>query len=170
MPTGSKVPAAASMSSSGKGIQRLIEVVDADDERKTAAAAAARSGGITESPFAMTDADRRLNDQVQSENIDSYVIGPATSAGLDLTMENVDKVLEEIRPYLISDGGNVAVVAIDDFTRSISLTLQGACGSCPSSTVSNFTDSTPRRSTRDACFFFLVLFSMSLVPPPASLC
>ncbi len=54
---------------------------------------------------------------------------------LDFTKENVDKVLDEIRPYLIQDGGNVAVVSIDEKTRSISLSLQGACGSCPSSTT-----------------------------------
>jgi NifU-like domain len=32
---------------------------------------------------------------------------------LDLTWENVDKVLEEMRPYLIQDGGNVAISEID---------------------------------------------------------
>lgn len=35
----------------------------------------------------------------------------------------------------IQDGGNVAVVSIDKVDRSVSLLLQGACGSCPSSTV-----------------------------------
>lgn len=32
---------------------------------------------------------------------------------LDLTMENVELVLDEMRPYLIQDGGNVAVSEID---------------------------------------------------------
>ena len=54
---------------------------------------------------------------------------------LELTPENVDLVLEEVRPYLISDGGNVAVAGVDLETRSVRLVLQGACGSCPSSTV-----------------------------------
>jgi Fe-S cluster biogenesis protein NfuA len=48
----------------------------------------------------------------------------------------VDDVLEEVRPYLIADGGNVKVVSVDDINKTISLALQGACGSCPSSTVS----------------------------------
>jgi Fe-S cluster biogenesis protein NfuA len=48
---------------------------------------------------------------------------------------NVDKVLEEIRPYLISDGGNVSVERVDETTRNVYLKLEGACGSCPSSTV-----------------------------------
>jgi Fe-S cluster biogenesis protein NfuA len=62
----------------------------------------------------------------------------ATAAGasfLDFTAANVDRVLEEVRPYLISDGGNVAVVSLDETTRNVYLKLEGACGSCPSSTV-----------------------------------
>ncbi|PSS14744.1 NifU-like protein [Actinidia chinensis var. chinensis] len=51
----------------------------------------------------------------------------------DLTPQNVDMVLEDVRPYLIADGGNVDVVSVDDGV--ISLKLQGACGSCPSSTT-----------------------------------
>lgn len=42
---------------------------------------------------------------------------------LDLTVENVDKVLENVRPYLISDGGNVDVVSVEDGV--VSLRLQG---------------------------------------------
>ena len=48
---------------------------------------------------------------------------------------NVDKVLDEVRPYLINDGGNVSVERVDEDTRSVYLKLEGACGSCPSSTV-----------------------------------
>ena len=113
----------------GSILERLIEAVDVDSDRKAAAAAAVRTGGVIDSPFAAT------NDDGVASQPDSYVVGPTGSAGLLLTVENVDKVLDEIRPYLIADGGNVAVVSVDDFTRSISLTLQGACGSCPSSTV-----------------------------------
>ncbi|GAV84343.1 NifU domain-containing protein [Cephalotus follicularis] len=65
--------------------------------------------------------------------------GPTSAPGLysaqkfDLTPQNVDLVLEDVRPYLISDGGNVVVVSVADGV--ISLKLQGACGSCPSSTT-----------------------------------
>ena len=48
-------------------------------------------------------------------------------------MENVDLVLDEMRPYLLADGGNVAVRSIDGGV--IELELQGACGSCPSSSM-----------------------------------
>eukprot|EP01041_Mallomonas_annulata_P004423 gene4423-8807_t len=54
---------------------------------------------------------------------------------LEFNRENVDKVLDEVRPYLIADGGNVAVLEVDENTRDVKLLLQGACGSCPSSTT-----------------------------------
>ncbi|OAY59002.1 nifU-like protein 2, chloroplastic isoform X2 [Manihot esculenta] len=50
---------------------------------------------------------------------------------LPLTTENVERVLDEVRPYLIADGGNVALHEIDG--NVVRLKLQGACGSCPSS-------------------------------------
>ena len=50
---------------------------------------------------------------------------------LPLTAENVESVLDEVRPYLIADGGNVALHEIDG--NVVRLKLQGACGSCPSS-------------------------------------
>ena len=50
-----------------------------------------------------------------------------------LTIENVERVLDELRPYLMADGGNVEVVEIDG--PIVKVRLQGACGSCPSSTM-----------------------------------
>jgi Fe-S cluster biogenesis protein NfuA len=52
---------------------------------------------------------------------------------MELTRDNVEQVLDELRPYLISDGGNVELVDIDG--AIVKLRLQGACGSCPSSTM-----------------------------------
>nr|WP_255146315.1 NifU family protein [Synechococcus sp. ATX 2A4] len=50
-----------------------------------------------------------------------------------LTVENVERVLDELRPYLMADGGNVEIVEIDG--PIVKVRLQGACGSCPSSTM-----------------------------------
>ncbi|MBW4422567.1 MAG: NifU family protein [Myxacorys californica WJT36-NPBG1] len=50
-----------------------------------------------------------------------------------LTSENVETVLDEMRPYLMADGGNVELVELDG--PIVKLRLQGACGSCPSSTM-----------------------------------
>ncbi|BAS57131.1 MULTISPECIES: NifU family protein [Leptolyngbya] len=52
---------------------------------------------------------------------------------LTLTPENVETVLDEMRPYLMSDGGNVELVELDG--PIVKLRLQGACGSCPSSAM-----------------------------------
>ena len=52
---------------------------------------------------------------------------------LALTQDNVENVLDELRPYLMADGGNVELVEIDG--PIVRLRLQGACGSCPSSTM-----------------------------------
>ena len=50
-----------------------------------------------------------------------------------LTLENVETVLDELRPFLMADGGNVEVVEIEG--PIVKVRLQGACGSCPSSTM-----------------------------------
>ena len=52
---------------------------------------------------------------------------------LALTTENVEKVLDELRPFLMADGGNVEIAEIDG--QIVKVRLQGACGSCPSSTM-----------------------------------
>ena len=52
---------------------------------------------------------------------------------LALTLENVETVLDEMRPYLMAYGGNVEVVDLDG--PIVKVRLQGACGSCPSSTM-----------------------------------
>ena len=52
---------------------------------------------------------------------------------LALTPENVESVLNELRPYLMADGGNVELVELDG--PVVRVRLQGACGSCPSSTM-----------------------------------
>lgn len=55
------------------------------------------------------------------------------SETLALTPENIETVLDEMRPYLMADGGNVELVELDG--PVVKLRLQGACGSCPSSTM-----------------------------------
>jgi Fe-S cluster biogenesis protein NfuA len=59
------------------------------------------------------------------------VAAAASEQALELTEENVELVLDDVRPYLMADGGNVEFVEIDG--PVVYLRLQGACGSCPSS-------------------------------------
>ncbi|KAI0562227.1 GIY-YIG endonuclease [Gracilaria domingensis] len=51
---------------------------------------------------------------------------------LELSAENVDSVLDEVRPYLVSDGGNVSVIHVDGEDGRVELELEGACSSCAS--------------------------------------
>ena len=42
---------------------------------------------------------------------------------------NVEKALEEIRPFLNSDGGDITLVSIED-GKHVKVKLEGACTAC----------------------------------------
>ena len=44
-------------------------------------------------------------------------------------MLNVEKALEEIRPFLNSDGGDITLISIEE-DRHVTVRLEGACTSC----------------------------------------
>ena len=46
----------------------------------------------------------------------------------ELTIE-VQKALEEIRPFLNSDGGDITLISIED-DKHVKVRLEGACTSC----------------------------------------
>lgn len=46
----------------------------------------------------------------------------------------IEVALDEIRPALMADGGNVEFVDVND-EGDVLVRLQGACGSCPSATM-----------------------------------
>ncbi len=46
----------------------------------------------------------------------------------ELTL-NIEKALEEIRPFLNSDGGDISLISIED-EKHVKVRLQGACTSC----------------------------------------
>lgn len=43
--------------------------------------------------------------------------------------QTVERALEEIRPFLNSDGGDISLVSIED-NKHVTVRLQGACTSC----------------------------------------
>ncbi|HET7653560.1 MAG TPA: NifU family protein [Acidimicrobiales bacterium] len=49
--------------------------------------------------------------------------------------EQVEAVIEMIRPALQSDGGDIVLLDVDEDTGVVEVELVGACGSCPSSTM-----------------------------------
>ncbi|AIY04922.1 MULTISPECIES: NifU family protein [Planococcus] len=50
-----------------------------------------------------------------------------------LLEDQVMEVLDKLRPFLLRDGGDCELVDIED--GIVKLRLLGACGSCPSSTI-----------------------------------
>ena len=85
--------------------------------------------------LAMTQGSQDDSGQVISPFESTQQPAAGGDGHLPFNLENVDKVLEEVRPYLISDGGNVSVERVDEEKKDVYLKLEGACGSCASSTV-----------------------------------
>lgn len=50
-----------------------------------------------------------------------------------LVEDQVMEVLDKLRPFLLRDGGDCELVDVED--GIVKLRLLGACGSCPSSTI-----------------------------------
>ncbi len=48
-------------------------------------------------------------------------------------IQQVEEVLNKLRPFLQRDGGDCELVDVED--GIVKLRLMGACGSCPSSTI-----------------------------------
>jgi Fe-S cluster biogenesis protein NfuA len=46
----------------------------------------------------------------------------------------VEETIEVIRPALQADGGDIVLRDVDEVTGVVSVTLVGACGTCPVST------------------------------------
>ena len=49
--------------------------------------------------------------------------------------EQVEKVIEIIRPAIQADGGDINLLNVDEGTGIVTVELTGACVSCPASTV-----------------------------------
>ncbi|MBI4933936.1 MAG: NifU family protein [Actinobacteria bacterium] len=47
----------------------------------------------------------------------------------------VEETIEIIRPALQADGGDIVLQSIDEATGVVYVTMVGACGTCPTSTV-----------------------------------
>ena len=47
--------------------------------------------------------------------------------------DQVQEVLDKLRPFLLRDGGDCELVDVED--GIVKLRLLGACGTCPSSTI-----------------------------------
>lgn len=78
------------------------------------------------------------------QNINFSLIKSFTFANLKINAKNmenreeltrkVNNVIEQIRPYLQADGGDIELVEITA-DNVVNVSLQGACHSCPMSTI-----------------------------------
>ncbi len=121
------------------------DTVGAEAERAGALGASAASNvnappraPYVVSPFSRAAVHRAVGDGDASAS--SLAAGAASSssaaaaapkAARELTIASVDEALNEVRPYLIADGGNVEVASV--IGGVVALRLQGACGTCSSS-------------------------------------
>ncbi|MCX7023229.1 MAG: NifU family protein [Spirochaetes bacterium] len=51
-----------------------------------------------------------------------------------MNIESIKKAIEDVRPSLQADGGDIQFVSVSDDGR-VMVRLTGACGSCPMSTM-----------------------------------
>ncbi len=49
--------------------------------------------------------------------------------------EQIEAILEQIRPALRMDGGNIEFVGFDQTTGAVRVRMQGACRGCPMSQI-----------------------------------
>lgn len=45
--------------------------------------------------------------------------------------EQVQQVINDIRPILQADGGDIELVSVDEKTGIVAVALRGRCGGCP---------------------------------------
>src|SRR5258705_13766455 len=59
---------------------------------------------------------------------------PPSKENVDPMRAQVEETIEVIRPALQADGGDIVLRDVDEETGVVSVTLVGACGTCPVST------------------------------------
>eukprot|EP00899_Mesostigma_viride_P008928 jgi/Mesvir1/18036/Mv09356-RA.2 len=121
---------------------RLLQAVEGDDwsavinEQTQATIGGAPASPAASGPVAVAGppSEQIVSPFARPGAPDMNVPGGAPSAApRPMNKETVDRALEEVRPFLIADGGNVEVVGVE--SGIIALRLNGACGTCPSSTA-----------------------------------
>ena len=104
-----------------KATEMVQAVLDLYGEGLARVMAHARNGGVGALPEALA------GDELVSHLLLVHDLHPVS------VEDRVRGALEEVRPYLESHGGNVALVGVDGAT--VRLRMQGSCSGCPSSTV-----------------------------------
>lgn len=101
---------------------------------EAAASASGASAAAVTSPGSANSGDGSMVSPFTKATVHRS-IGSAWGAGdlPPMTVESVDQALEEVRPYLVADGGNVTVVSVNN--GMVLVEMQGACGTCAASSA-----------------------------------
>ena len=76
-----------------------------------------------------------INNRIEAVDIEAIEVPKMDFGEKADTIEEIDQILDEtIRPGLAMDGGGVDIIDLSD-ELELSVSYQGACGSCPSSTT-----------------------------------
>lgn len=120
-------------------VQAIVAALDAlDAEASERNLQAARERAVV-SPFASArEAEARLEALRRAEGHEPAGHSPdghrpAVSAALPADAAQVEGVLDALRPYMQADGGDVELVGIQ--SGVVQVRLKGACGTCPSASV-----------------------------------
>jgi Fe-S cluster biogenesis protein NfuA len=99
--------------------------------RDAADAAAADPSAAPKAPYVVSPFSRAAVHRAVGGETGADGAPLAPKVHRELTVASVDEALNEVRPYLIADGGNVEVASV--IGGVVALRLQGACGTCSSS-------------------------------------
>jgi Fe-S cluster biogenesis protein NfuA len=108
----------------GAGLERILAVIDEVGE-------VGEVGEVTDAGAA-GDPATRIFARLAADDLVSSLLVLHDLHPLDLEVR-VGRALDQVRPYLKSHGGNVALLGVDDGV--VRLRLEGSCHSCPSSTI-----------------------------------
>ena len=78
---------------------------------------------------------KRMSDNQYEYLVRQYELATHMEEKLELTEENVLKVLEELIPYIEADGGYLQLYEIEYETGYVKVKLGGACETCAMSTM-----------------------------------
>jgi Fe-S cluster biogenesis protein NfuA len=119
----------------GEAVEAAVEVGDAEplllSEPHAARATTSAAGTSAVHQRVAICGDARA-EVTGSSGHPSRMITPETRA--NDVREQVEETIEAIRPALQADGGDIFLRDVDEASGVVSVTLVGACGTCPVST------------------------------------
>ncbi len=103
-------------------------------KKSSSAKKAAKNVADVKKKVRKTEIKTKIKTKTETETKGRAKGKPKSQSKLTIT-EQVEKVLDTLRPYLISDGGNIELLGVDETNGIVTVHLVGACASCSSAQV-----------------------------------